>query len=204
MQKQIVILLVFVSFALLVNYFVVREGFSDSTKQASNQSSFPDLIDKLTFFSTASVSVPAIVSTTTKKATTPEEKLEEEIDKAVRAAESTDRKKYSKKTEAAPAGTTAKDTIHAEAEAISKDIAMGPKDTANVSIAERSKKPVLPTKASSTITNALRQGKEFFQSGYKPTPTPRPCPTPKPVPFPCNSSDYIRKDQIPCWGCTLK
>ena len=133
-------------------------------------------------------------------------------DTTVKAAESSDTKKEAEKDKVAPNDSTPS----------KKEVAVGPKDTANASIAERTEKPVTPDSVSSKVTSALQQGKEFLQSGCKPKPRPVPppcpgpapeppapcptpdCPTPKPVPFPCNSDDYIRKDQIPCWGCTLK
>lgn len=208
-MTQVLILFGVFLLALMLHYFVVMEGFQDAA--TPEQTPFSDLIDKLTFFSTPPAPPAVVVATTTAatSATAAEAEtkaLEESATKTdAKAAEASATKADAKKVEGAPA-TTAETT---------KDVKTGPKDVANESVAERSTKPLIPEEVSSKVTNALQQGKEFLQSGCKPKPRPEPpcpgpeppcprCPEPKPVPFPCNSSDYIRKDQIPCWGCTLK
>jgi hypothetical protein len=233
-MTQVLILLGVFLAALMLHYFIVVEGFSDSSKTGSEATPFSELIDKLTFFSTSSIPTPGGKDSSMKQTEetktaldTTKETVKEAVKEAVKevakeggdassvkAAEPTDTKKDTKNTVAAPT----------DAASTTKDVVVGPKDVANESIAERTKEPVVPKEVSSTVTNVLQQGKEFLQSGCKPKPRPKPtpppcpapspgpgpdptpcnCPTPKPVPFPCNSSDYIRKDQIPCWGCTLK
>jgi hypothetical protein len=79
----------------------------------------------------------------------------------------------------------------------------------NELLAWRSTKPILPGETEhqapqdSKDTAATAQGKEYEDSCYKGTEYRCPknpdgsCP---PVP---DMSQYIKKDQIPCWGCSL-
>jgi hypothetical protein len=76
----------------------------------------------------------------------------------------------------------------------------------NEILASRSTEPILPGQTQAEPkkeTNATAQGKEYEDSCYKGTPYRCPknpdgsCP---PVP---DMSKYIKKDQIPCWGCSL-
>jgi len=203
-MTQVLILFGVFLLALMIHYFIVMEGFqgSGATAPTTGQTPFSILIDKLTFFSIPPA--PPTAPPTVMNAN---------------AAEASATKADAKKVDGAP---TAEISI--------KGVKIGPKDTINESVAERSKVPLIPETVSSKVTDAIQQGKEYLRSGCKPkpiptptpTPTPTPgrkpkpnpgpnptpnsckCPEPKPVPFPCNSSDYIRKDQIPCWGCSLK
>jgi hypothetical protein len=194
LMTQVLILFGVFLLALMLHYFIVMEGFqgSGATAPTTSQTPFSILIDKLTFFS-----IPPAPPTAMN----------------ANAAEASATKADAKNVNGAPT-----------AEVSIKGVKIGPKDTANESVAERTKIPLIPETVSSKVTDAIQQGKEYLRSGCKPkpipTPTPTPgckpkpgpnptpnsckCPEPKPVPFPCNSSDYIRKDQIPCWGCSLK
>jgi len=196
-MTQVLILFGVFLLALMLHYFVVMEGFEGTVKPAAptapGQTPFSELINKLTFFSTPPTPPPT-PSTVTQPVTN------------------------TKKVGGAPVATAP--TII--------NVSLGPKDIANQSISERTNKPLTPEKVNASVTNAIQQGKEYLKTGCKPKPTPGPkpgptpgpnpgpnpgpdpecnsckCPEPKPIPFPCNSSDYIRKDQIPCWGCSLK
>jgi hypothetical protein len=96
-----------------------------------------------------------------------------------------------------------KSTIRDEIQAQLKGVKLGPKDLTNEDISKRSTEPVPPT-APKANSDALQQG-SWFRSA-----TDQGCPyadgqqAGKPVPFPIDMNDYIRKDKIPCWGCTLK
>ncbi len=188
-MTQVLILFGVFLLALMLHYFIVMEGFEGTTNSStSGKTPFSGLVDTLTFYS-------------------------------VKPAQSTG---VSTGTPTNTFGQNANQSTGAAIDnaTIQRDVKLGPKDHANSSIAERAKMPTNADQVSAKVTNVLQQGKEYLQSGCKPkpipgptpgpTPGPKPCPTPckcpepKPVPFPCNSSDYIRKDQIPCWGCSLK
>jgi hypothetical protein len=217
LMTQVLILFGVFLLALMLHYFIVMEGFQGTASKASTTGNTPfsELIDKLTFFSTPPAP-PTVVVATAVPTATPTATVSKTADAAatkadVKAAEASATKADAKKVDGAPT-----------AEASTKDVKVGPKDTANESVAERTKAPLIPETVSSKVTDAIQQGKEYLRSGCKPKPRPTPtpgcrpkptpeppcpepsCPEPKPVPFPCNSSDYIRKDQIPCWGCSLK
>ena len=216
-MTQVLILLGVFLLALMLHYFVVLEGFegtvvSPPKNSIANQTPFSELIDKLTFFSTASV--PPVVALTAPVIPVPVATAP--IDTSAKASDASNTNNIANKTNGAP--------VDAIASAFTKNPKIGPKDIANESIAERMKQVDSTNKISSTVTNVLQQGNEYLKTGCKPKPRPGPgpgpgpspgtapcpgpssckCPEPKPVPFPCNSSDYIRKDQIPCWGCSLK
>ena len=208
-MTQVLILFGVFLLALMLHYFIVMEGFEgEPTQESTGQTPFSELIDKLTFFSTPPAPPAVVVQTVTAApdATTTDTKAADTKAADAKAAEASATKADAKKVEGAPTTETS-----------TKDVKVGPKDTANESVAERSTAPLIPDSVSSKVTDALQQGKEYIRSGCRPKPRPQPapcpapepgpepsCPEPKPVPFPCNSSDYIRKDQIPCWGCTLK
>jgi hypothetical protein len=108
------------------------------------------------------------------------------------------------------------------------------KDVVNKTIEERSTNPVLPktTKSDKVSSDSLQQGSWFrgakdssYAQGQQPTapvPSLASCgSSPQPTTSSCFStasnscsqeqpqpsvdmSDYIRKDSIPCYGCTLK
>ena len=71
----------------------------------------------------------------------------------------------------------------------------------NELLSERSLDCMLPSEVNES-TDACAQGKEYESTSYK-TPTNgkkadgSSCP---PMP---NMANYIKKDQIPCWGCSL-
>jgi hypothetical protein len=83
-----------------------------------------------------------------------------------------------------------------------QSIKTGVKDIQNLLLSSRSSTPVIaetPVKK----TNALEQGQWFRSS------TDGSCPyaqgqTKSDSVMPFDMNDYIRKDSIPCWGCTLK
>jgi hypothetical protein len=73
----------------------------------------------------------------------------------------------------------------------------------NEAISERQTTPVAPDSSDasdSCKSDSLQQGKEFTSECKK-----GPCPANKDGSCPSvpDMSEYIKKDQIPCWGCTL-
>jgi hypothetical protein len=54
-----------------------------------------------------------------------------------------------------------------------------------------------PSQSQQNISNAIQQGQEYKSCKACPTNPDGSCP---PIP---DMSQYIRKDQIPCWNCTL-
>jgi hypothetical protein len=89
-----------------------------------------------------------------------------------------------------------------------KSVKTGPKDAVNEDISKRSTEPVKP-ETPSVQTNALAQG-SWFQTAAQGCPYAQGQsqtqldPSLQPIPYPIDMNDYIRKDSIPCWGCTLK
>jgi hypothetical protein len=77
-----------------------------------------------------------------------------------------------------------------------------PKDVQSAKVAGRSTEPVVADAPSTTNSDALQQGSWFRQD--------QGCPYAasqaggNPMPYPVDMNDYIRKDSIPCYGCTLK
>ncbi len=73
----------------------------------------------------------------------------------------------------------------------------------NEVLASRSTQPIIPGETRHTSSDSTSQGKEYSDSCYKDTEYRCPknpdgtCP---PVP---DMSQYIKKDEIPCWGCSL-
>jgi len=73
----------------------------------------------------------------------------------------------------------------------------------NELLSTRSTEPVIPLGKRSSETDSTAQGKEYSTSCYKDTSSEcqknldGTCP---PLP---DMSNYIKKDKIPCWGCTL-
>jgi hypothetical protein len=94
-----------------------------------------------------------------------------------------------------------KATIRDEIKEQLKGVKMGPKDMTNDDISKRSTEPIPPT-APKVKSDALEQG-SWFRSA-----TDQGCPyadgQQTAQPYPIDMNDYIRKDKIPCWGCTLK
>jgi len=112
--------------------------------------------------------------------------------------------------------------VHDEVQAQLQEIRKGPKDYSNAHIQYRMLNGTDTTMRPGTNSDSLQQGAWFRTSGDKsayansqesssPTCSNPACPNAATscedtdsVPAPFNSSDYIRKDQIPCWGCKLK
>jgi hypothetical protein len=73
----------------------------------------------------------------------------------------------------------------------------------NEIIANRNTTPIIPLQPQKSDTDSTSQGKEYENSCYKDTEYRCPknpdgsCP---PLP---DMSQYIKKDSIPCWGCSL-
>lgn len=82
-----------------------------------------------------------------------------------------------------------------------RDIKLGPKDMQNNALATRNTAAVSAA-AYQANSDGLVQGQD-----YRTDPS---CPyangqmQPKAEPYPIDMNDYVRKDSIPCWGCTLK
>jgi hypothetical protein len=73
-----------------------------------------------------------------------------------------------------------------------------------VDLAERSTEPVKPAPAPKADSDALQQGSWFRSAASEGCPYAQgQVSTEEPLP-PFDMSQYIRKDKIPCWGCTLK
>jgi hypothetical protein len=82
-----------------------------------------------------------------------------------------------------------------------KDIKLGPKDTQNTALASRNTAAVSAA-VDQANSDGLVQGQDYrtdpscpYANGQK---------QPKAEPYPIDMNDYVRKDSIPCWGCTLK
>jgi hypothetical protein len=103
-------------------------------------------------------------------------------------------------------GTSVNNMTAIPAQDLSRDvkkIRMGVKDIQNILKSERNQKPVT-TRTPQANSNALEQGKWFrskndgvspYGMGQQADAAFRPVD---------DMSEYIRKDSIPCWGCTLK
>jgi hypothetical protein len=97
-----------------------------------------------------------------------------------------------------------KTTIRDEIKSQLKDVKLGPKDSVNKDLAERSTEPVKPAAAPKADSDALQQGSWFRSAASEGCPYAQgQASSEEPVP-PFDMSQYIRKDKIPCWGCTLK
>lgn len=93
--------------------------------------------------------------------------------------------------------------VHDEVSGQLSNVAMGPKDTQNAKLADRNASPV-ETKVSSEVnSDALQQGADYRSSSECPYAQGQ-APGGAVMPYPIDMNDYIRKDSIPCWGCTLK
>lgn len=99
-----------------------------------------------------------------------------------------------------------KKTIREEIQSLMGNVKTGPKDGVNKVIEHRATDPIVPT-VPKVSTNSLEQGSWFRNASQEG------CPyamgqqvdaNAQPVPFPIDMNDYIRKDSIPCWGCSLK
>ena len=81
------------------------------------------------------------------------------------------------------------------------NVAYTPKDVQSAKVANRSTDSVT-TDTPDAKSDALQQGQWFRQD--------QGCPYAasqaggNPMPYPIDMNDYIRKDSIPCYGCTLK
>ncbi len=93
-----------------------------------------------------------------------------------------------------------------------KGVKEGPKDAANKDLADRAtkglEKDAKAVCSEKVSTNSLEQGKWFRTAAdgncpYAQAQQMAVGAEPVPVP-PFNMDDYIRKDSIPCWACTLK
>jgi hypothetical protein len=100
-----------------------------------------------------------------------------------------------------------KKTVRDEIRAALGEVKAGPKDVTNKVLEDRSTTPVKPEVPKKAASNSLEQGAWFRNAASEG------CPyamgqqvdaNAQPVPFPIDMNDYIRKDSIPCWGCTLK
>lgn len=88
-----------------------------------------------------------------------------------------------------------------------KEIKLGPKDCANDKISDRKTKPATTEDKTTTCSNSLSQGSWFRKAANEGCPYAQgqiSSANVTPQPFPIDMNDYIRKDSIPCWGCTLK
>jgi hypothetical protein len=100
-----------------------------------------------------------------------------------------------------------KKTVRDEIRAALGEVKAGPKDATNKKLEDRSTTPVSPVVPKKAASDSLEQGSWFRNAASEG------CPyamgqqvdaNAQPVPFPIDMNDYIRKDSIPCWGCTLK
>lgn len=120
-------------------------------------------------------------------------------------------------TQAAPTGVTngLLDKIRKVVREEVQTIKMGPKDAVNTELVKRyvddqPKQTANSEQTASVQSNGLVQGQWFrtaadskcpYAQGQQRTDGAEPIPSPVP---PFNMDDYIRKDSIPCWACTLK
>jgi hypothetical protein len=88
-----------------------------------------------------------------------------------------------------------------ELEAKLKEIKKGPKDDVNDKLSDRNTKPASSEDKTATCSDSLAQGNWFRSAADEGCPYAA---GQAPVPYPIDMSEYIRKDSIPCWGCTLK
>jgi hypothetical protein len=83
-----------------------------------------------------------------------------------------------------------------------QQIKTGVKDIQNILLTERTSAPVIP-KQPLTTSDGLQQGQWF--RGSSDGACPYAMGQQSDIRFaPVDMSEYIRKDSIPCWGCTLK
>jgi hypothetical protein len=88
-----------------------------------------------------------------------------------------------------------------------KGLKLGPKDCANDKISDRKTKPATDKDKTTTCSDSLSQGSWFRTAANEGCPYAQgqtSSANVTPQPFPIDMNDYIRKDSIPCWGCTLK
>jgi hypothetical protein len=88
-----------------------------------------------------------------------------------------------------------------------KNLKLGPKDSANDKLSDRKTKPATTEDKTTTCSNSLSQGSWFRTAATEGCPYAQgqtSSANVTPQPFPIDMNDYIRKDSIPCWGCTLK
>jgi hypothetical protein len=103
----------------------------------------------------------------------------------------------------APAASDLKKMVSEEVDSRLKDFLLTPKDKQNKDVIERTIKPV-DRRMTLFNSDALQQG-----SWFRGAETAAGCPYAAgqqgqaPVPYPIDMNDYIRKDSIPCYGCTL-
>ena len=98
-------------------------------------------------------------------------------------------------------------TVRDEIRTALGEVKVGPKDGVNKKLEDRCTTPVQPIAPKKAASNSLEQGAWFRNAASEG------CPyamgqqvdaSIQPVPSPIDMNDYIRKDSIPCWGCTLK
>jgi hypothetical protein len=85
-------------------------------------------------------------------------------------------------------------------------VRLGPKDAVNTTLSSRKTKPTIP-KTPKANSDSLEQGSWFRKASNEGCPYAQGQEvdeTHPPKPFPIDMNDYIRKDKIPCWACTLK
>jgi hypothetical protein len=87
------------------------------------------------------------------------------------------------------------------------EIQMGPRDTTNVFILDRNT-PLTGANLTGVNSDSLQQGTEYrtYSTPYTQGQIPSYVTYPKPGEEnkPIDMNDYVRKDSIPCWGCSLK
>jgi hypothetical protein len=92
-----------------------------------------------------------------------------------------------------------RDIVDEELDKKLKEIKKGPKDSANDKISDRTTSK--DSTKDTSCSDSLAQGKWFRTADNESCPYAA---GQKPIPYPIDMNDYIRKDSIPCWGCTLK
>lgn len=80
------------------------------------------------------------------------------------------------------------------------NVSYTPKDVQSAKVAGRSTEPVI-AKTPDTNSDALQQGSWFRKDQGCPYAASQAAGNP--MPYPIDMNDYIRKDSIPCYGCTL-
>jgi hypothetical protein len=114
---------------------------------------------------------------------------------------------YGPITEATPETEDIEEIVSKEVESQLQKVKLGPKDQVNGKLSERTTEPVKPETPIAPKTNGLVQGSWFRSAAQEGCPYAQGQqvdPSLPPQPFPIDMNDYIRKDSIPCWACTLK
>lgn len=114
---------------------------------------------------------------------------------------------YGPITEESPETEDIQGIVSKEVESQLQKVKLGPKDQVNGKLSERTTEPVKPETPIAPKTNGLAQGSWFRSAAQEGCPYAQGQqvdPSLPPQPFPIDMNDYIRKDSIPCWACTLK